>query len=463
MRICIVGAGVAGLQTADALCDTHECVVFDANDGVGGVWRKNYDGYALQVPAELYQFVDGEPSLSPGTFPYGPQVMEYIRAFVRTRNLRSRCTIRDDHTVVSIARREGKWSVEAEVGATKERSQDSFDYCVVCTGMYHVPNVPAAFSSTAACVVHSSRFVDASEAANKSVVVVGGGKSAIDCAVAAAKAKATSVRLISRDVHWPVPRKILGLVPFQWGTYSRLGHFLLPAHWNLSASERWWHDVFAAPKRLVWRALEAVFALQFDIPVRPRHPLVVDLFGGGQILTSELDHAVRSGHVERIVRDVDVEKDFEGVDLVVCGTGFAKDYSMFDAETQRLLAVDDDGLWLYNNVIPPDVPGLAFVGSEVSTFNNILTQWLQAQWLSKVALDSLPSVERMKEAIERDKHWKRSWMPKSASRASLVQLHMTKYHDTLAESTGWPRVKSKWYEWFFPITADDFRSRLLPK
>ena len=30
-----------------------------------------------------------------------------------------------------------------------------------------------------------------------------------------------------------------------------------------------------------------------------------------------------------------------------------------------------DGLYLYRNVIPPGVDNLAFVGAEVSTFNNV--------------------------------------------------------------------------------------------
>jgi len=41
------------------------------------------------------------------------------------------------------------------------------------------------------------------------------------------------------------------------------------------------------------------------------------------------------------------------------------------------LGIQKDGLYLYRNCLPPAVPGLAFVGSEVSTFNNVLTSGLQ--------------------------------------------------------------------------------------
>ena len=51
---------------------------------------------------------------------------------------------------------------------------------------------------------------------------------------------------------------------------------------------------------------------------------------------------------------------------------------------QKCLGLQKDGLYLYRNVLPPKVPGLAFVGSEVSTFNNVLTSGLQAEWLARV-------------------------------------------------------------------------------
>lgn len=61
------------------------------------------------------------------------------------------------------------------------------------------------------------------EATGRDVIVVGGAKSAIDCAVEASEAGARSVTLLSRQAHWPIPRRILGVIPFQWVFFSRLG------------------------------------------------------------------------------------------------------------------------------------------------------------------------------------------------------------------------------------------------
>merc|ERR1712187_626857 len=80
------------------------------------------------------------------------------------------------------------------------------------------------------------------------------------------------------------------------------------------------------------------------------------------------------------------------VDLVVFGTGFTKTYGYLGPALRERLNRQSDGLYLYRNMFPMSVPDLCFVGSEVSTFNNILTQGLQAlaeacaYWRSGAAL-----------------------------------------------------------------------------
>ena len=60
--------------------------------------------------------------------------------------------------------------------------------------------------------------------------------------------------------------------------------------------------------------------------------------------------------------------------------------------------------------------------------------------------------------LEREKIWKRSWMLKTSSRSALYQLHITKYHDDLCDDMKVKKPKTKWYEWFFPISATDYTS-----
>lgn len=106
---------------------------------------------------------------------------------------------------------------------------------------------------------------------------------------------------------------------------------------------------------------------------------------------------------------------------------------------------------------------LAFVGSEMSTFNNILTQALQSLWLEKVLTNetSLPSKETMLKRVEEEKAWKRSWMPPTGSRAAIFQLHKTKYHDQLCKDMGVAHRRKGWNflaEAFAPYSARDYEA-----
>merc|ERR1712187_283662 len=171
------------------------------------------------------------------------------------------------------------------------------------------------------------------------------------------------------------------------------------------------------------------------------------LFTGGQILTYEYRNMLKAGQVQGLKGSIDHFVE-DGVvltdgtqipaDVVIYGTGFGKSYEIFDKATQQKLAVQRDGLYLYRNIIPAAVPNLAFVGSEVSTFNNILTHGLQALWLQRMLIGemSLPRPGAMERIVEKESAWKRSWMPPSSARAAIWQLHMTKYHDGLCQDMG---------------------------
>ena len=104
MKVCIVGGGVAGVQCAHVLSrEGHECHLFERTSTVGGVWAANYDGYGLQVPAELYQLVDASEDVDDdGTFPIGHDVLRYIQSFVRDRDLEARCKVHLNEEVVHV-------------------------------------------------------------------------------------------------------------------------------------------------------------------------------------------------------------------------------------------------------------------------------------------------------------------------------------------------------------------------
>jgi len=455
----------------------RQVTIFEKTNKVGGVWSANYADFGLQVPKELYEFpaFPYPEGKSWDKFPKGAQVQEYIEAFAEHAGLRQ--LIRFDTSVLSLQKRERGWLVtHAPNGQGTEGVQEPFDFVVVATGMYggaspHIPSAPGKEEFEGA-LLHSFHFREREQARGKRVVVVGGGKSAVDCAVAAVKGGAEEVTLLFRAAHWPVPRYILNLIPFKFATYSRFGHALLPTHHDVSSLVWWLHALFTPLKWLVWRLVEIIFRLQFQIPkeMLPRSRIEIDVFTGGQILTYEARDLINAGKL-KICRDAIARYTPAGValkqgapiscDMVVYGTGFTKTYNYLEPCVRDALQLQRDGLYLYRSVLPVGVPDIAFLGAEVSTFNNILTHGLQAAWLSSVLGGEvkLPSASEMQRSVEQEMHWKRTWMPSTSARAAIQQLHMPKYHDKLVEDMGFGacRKSNPLFEVFVPYTARDYR------
>ena len=128
----------------------------------------------------------------------------YIEAVVERTQLLDRCTFHLGVEVRALVATDEGWEVKTS------DSEEGFDYCVVATGMYHTPYVPDAFKPFRP--VHSSDVVDASGCRDRNVIVVGAGKSAIDCAVAAQR-HARSVTVPRASCTGPCLARFWGLYP----------------------------------------------------------------------------------------------------------------------------------------------------------------------------------------------------------------------------------------------------------
>jgi len=218
--------------------------------------------------------------------------------------------------------------------------------------------------------------------------------------------------------------------------------------------------------------VELMFRVQFCLSGEfvPDSRIEHDLFNGGQILSYDFRDKVRArqvnavkGTIARFTRSgVVLSNGTEmDADVVVFGTGYKKTYAYLDVDMRERLGRQSDGLWLYRNIFPTQVDDLCFIGAEVSTFNNILTQGLQALWLQQVLVGqlTLPAREAMDDDIKAQQMWKRSWMPAKGDRAAILQLHKMKYHDQLCKDMHVQHKRKGWNilaEWFAPYTATDY-------
>lgn len=455
---------------------------FDAAPTVGGLWRSNYANFGVQVPRQLYEFQDYPMhDVAWGEYATGPQVQHYIERYADDFGLRE--CIEFDTKVTNVVQQKNKtWKVTTECGGSKPETQE-YDFLVVATGLYsglkkHVPKLPGQ-QFFRGDILHSSDFPDATVAKDKRVVVVGGGKSAVDCAVEASRAGASSVTLLQRTAHWPTPRKIAGLIPFQYVFLSRFGTALVSAHRGTfpggsgTAVNAFRKSVIGPLlMRPVFGLVEELFAFQFNLrgELRPKADVVSDFYDVALVLNSDLKEMRKAGKVSVKTNEIDrfepdgcavLLKDGSSLtaDMVVYAAGFNQDYSIFsDPATLQDLNLQSDGMYLYRYILPEKVENLAFIG-HTGAISNMSTYGLQAEWLARnLSGEIVADGASMKEEIAERMSWARSWMPESAYRGMLVLLHQTHYHDQLLKDMGMnPHRKSNILsEYLMPYAPADY-------
>jgi len=476
----VVGGGIAGLQTIAAFkAKGYEVTAFDKAPAVGGLWRTNYLGYGVQVPKEYFEFSDYPSPAPSGKFVDGASTQEYILDYAKHFKL-------DEHvqtgtTVEKVEPKDGGWQFTTKKDGVEQTHQ--FDFCVVSQGMYSTANrfIPDVGSKEEfkGEAMHSTDFQQPEQVAGKNVVVVGGGKSAMDCAIAASNSGAKRVTLVSRNAHWPTPRKIAGLIPFQYVFLSRFGTALVVGHKGALPGTPnpmpLWHSLGWPLMAAAFKAVEVIFAAQFNMLRGPTSPLgksdvLENFYGYAHVLDTTFQNKVKEGairwHIGNPERYTASGLQASGeeleADVVVFATGYGKDYSVFTDEVRGKLDLQTDGHWLYRHTLPTAVPNLAFVGSELATISNISSYGIQAAWVAKMWAGEIPTpaAKEMEEEITANKAWKRKWMPLTTSRASLVLLHQTHFHDMLLKDMGLPHRRkgaNVFAEFFAPYAPADYK------
>ena len=478
--VAIIGAGVAGLASARVLlAQGLHCTLFERAVALGGVWAGGYANFGTQVQRELYGFPDWPLPVDAPDFTPGALVQAHLEAYARHFGVWP--NIRFDSTVTQVEPRDAGWQVHSLCGT--QSSVEDFDLVVVCVGLYsnvpHVPDYPqqASFSGT---IMHVSALTTTAPLVGKRVAVVGFGKSASDAALEAA-AVATETSLIFRNTHWPVPPLLAGLLPFKWAMLNRLTSTLIPLYYQPSAVERVVHRLGSPLVWLWWRLVECLLIVQYGLGPRrgtradltPELPIEFDAFGETVMLPRPSfypklrDGTITPlpGEIARLKPDgVVLDNGTElAIDVLVLATGWKSDYSFLSAETYARFGTVDDGLYLYRQIVHPDVPGLMFIGNAASIASP-LTYSLQARWLGDLlaGCHQLPDNEAMRQNIVAMQRWKRATMPFSRGRGARLLLYMQHYHDELLTDIGISPLRKRgplapFKEVFAPYEPADYR------
>uniref|UniRef100_A0A6N2K112 Flavin-containing monooxygenase n=1 Tax=Salix viminalis TaxID=40686 RepID=A0A6N2K112_SALVM len=87
-QVVIIGAGASGLVACKyALNIGLNPIVFEAEDGIGGVWSHTLESTRLQNTKNIFQFLISMASSITDTYPTHTQVMEYFESYAQHFNL----------------------------------------------------------------------------------------------------------------------------------------------------------------------------------------------------------------------------------------------------------------------------------------------------------------------------------------------------------------------------------------
>jgi len=390
LPICVIGAGSSGIVSVKVLREHGfdvEC--FELGSDIGGNWRYGNDNGRSAAYASLH--IDtSKDRMAFSDFPmprhwppylHHTQVLAYFERYVEHFGLRE--SIRFRTRVDAVVPDEDGWAVTVTDLETGEVTTRVYGAVLVANGHHwaeRIPDIPGEFSGE---IIHSRSYRTPDIAIGKRVVVLGAGNSAADIACELSW-HADEVTIATRRGAHVIPRYLFGRPT---DTFTNPWISKLPLRWQRAG--------YGLLLRLA-RGRQA----KYGFP-EPDHPLLAE----HPTLSQDLLGLVRSGDVKvrpaiaaydgSTVRFVDGSET--DADLVIYATGYRISFPFLSDE---LVEVRDNVVSLYRKVVPPDLPGLFFIGLIQPLGAIMPLAELQAEWVARLLGGApLPDRETMLASI----------------------------------------------------------------
>ncbi len=318
-RVCIIGAGPAGLSMARSLVSKgFECDVFEKHSDVGGIWDPQNPGSPIYKSAHfissktLSAYYDYPMPADYPDYPSNEQILAYHRAFAREFDLYRH--IQFSTRVLSIEEQPDsgdpntRWTVNFE-GPGDGAPQTRRYAAVVCaSGITWDPIMPdlVGAESFTGGIIHSVEYQSADLFRGKRVLDIGAGSSGCDIACDAGHSADAAFISVRRGYYF-IPKHVFGQPADVFGESSNW----MPT-WLSQLS-------LGFLLRLMVGDLRKVGLPKPDHRVFESHPIMND----------QLIHNLRHGDVRAKGDIARLDGDFvefkdgsrERVDLLVCATG----------------------------------------------------------------------------------------------------------------------------------------------
>jgi trimethylamine monooxygenase len=235
-RVAIIGAGPSGLAQLRAFASTAtdgtevpELVCYEKQDDWGGLWnytwRTGVDEYGESVhgsmyrylwsngPKECLEFADYgfEEHFNRPIASYPPRevLWDYIKGRVQKSDVRRFIRFRTTVREVTFDHASEQFIVSSHDLVNGHTSSEEFDFVVVASGHFSVPNAPhyPGFEKFLGRILHAHDFRDAVEFSGKDVLIIGASYSAEDIGSQCHKYGARSITCTARigpmGYDWP--------------------------------------------------------------------------------------------------------------------------------------------------------------------------------------------------------------------------------------------------------------------
>ncbi|KAF9559738.1 FAD/NAD(P)-binding domain-containing protein [Agrocybe pediades] len=382
----ILGAGMGGLISAHVLLQDgfKNITVITRDASVGGTWARHrvYDGLHINNVHGEYRFSSLEMPLPPdfdktGGHITGLQMCEYMETFY-SKLLKDKVKFAFEEEIVSVERNAtGRWRVEVTGVQTQHKATYEFSRVIVATGGCSNPKIPHEMSLQEAkkvgytgMVLHSSEFrsrmgdilatvkpkrTDDDEESGK-VLVVGGGKSAMDiCAKLAREGRRVVNVFETPDAFIAAPVTLPNFI-----RKSRLISALSPHVFLRTRLERFLHTttIGSCIVRAFFHALQEASYFSYSIPRNSPLRGKNSVFWGirtndeGRVNDTSFYSLVNAGQIELVApaRATGYARDGKSIrisngreikaDVVILATGWQSSWKkIFDENTATELGL----------------------------------------------------------------------------------------------------------------------------
>lgn len=413
-RVAVIGAGACGICAAKYLLEVgFDVTVFEIGGQIGGMWCYGNDNGLSSAYRTLHintsrgvtRFSDLDFDAATQDFPDHVDMHRYLVAYAEHFGVKPHIRFHSRVTAVrpafERAREAPRWEVEITGGAV-----ETFDAVIVASGHLASPLHAPQLRAFGGEYLHAHDYKAPEPYVGKRICVVGIGNSACD---------------IASDVCVTSPRCVL---------VARSGVVILPklmfgrAFTDLTARiQRPWIPRWLRrriTRFLVWLAHGDMAKLGFKRPTALTHVT------SNATVVADIAYrriAVKQGITSIEGKRIRFADDSEEVfDVLIAATGYRID---LDFMPEEIVSARDNRLELYMRIVPPDWPGLYFMGFfNTDTALNMVFEH-QARWVRELLLGNarLPDPTAMRAAIAQRIAWYASQY-KDTIRHSIEEEHV---------------------------------------